>query len=134
MPTVSIIMAVHNAERFLAAAVESVLAQSFGDFEFIIVDDGSSDDSGAILRQFAKQDDRIHLIARENRGLTCSLNEMIAEARGEFLARMDADDLALPQRLAVQVKFMQEHPDVVLLGGAYELIDEAGRALTTLTP
>jgi len=134
MPTISVIMSVHNAGRFLAPAVESILNQTFRDLDFIIIDDGSTDASRELLERFAKRDQRVKLICQENQGLTASLNCAIALAKSDLLARMDADDLALPDRLGIQVRYMQQHPEVVLLGGAYELIDEAGRALTILTP
>ena len=127
-------MAVYNAEGFLDAAVRSILGQLFGDFEFIIIDDGSTDRSNEMLQDFARKDNRIRLISRPNKGLTPSLNEGLKLARGEFIARMDADDVAMPDRLKIQVEFMRAHPQVSLLGGAYELIDGAGRMLTTLRP
>jgi glycosyltransferase involved in cell wall biosynthesis len=134
MPTVSVIMAVYNAQRYLAEAMDSVLAQSFGDFEFLIIDDGSTDRTTQILRDYAAKDDRIRLIVRENKGQTPSLNEAVELARCELLARMDADDICLPHRFAKQVEFMQSHPQVVLLGGAYAMIDGAGRLLTMIEP
>jgi glycosyltransferase involved in cell wall biosynthesis len=134
VPAISVIMSVYNAERYLSAAIQSLLAQTFTDFEFIIIDDGSTDRSAAILADFAEKDSRIRIETHANKGLTRSLNEATALSRGEFLARMDADDIALPNRLEVQVRFMREHPDVVLLGGGYELIDGAGRLLTKIIP
>ena len=133
-PTVSVIMAVYNAEAFLDAAVQSILEQSFADFEFIIIDDGSTDRSNAMLQDYARKDNRVRLISRPNKGLTVSLNEGWKLARGEFLARMDADDVAAPDRLRIQVEYLRAHPDVSVLGGAYELIDDAGRMLTTIVP
>jgi glycosyltransferase involved in cell wall biosynthesis len=128
-PTVSVLLPVYNAERYLAEAVESILAQSLDDFELIAVDDDSSDRSPQILRRFAEKDPRVRVVRHENRGLVASLNEMIAMARGEFLARMDADDVSLPGRLALQVAYLRDHPDVVAVGGAVDLIDWAGRFL-----
>ena len=133
-PTVSVIMAVYNGQAYLAEAMDSVLAQTFRDFEFVIIDDGSTDESAAMLRDYAAKDSRIRLIQRENRGQTPSLNQGIDLAQCELLARMDADDICLPQRLARQVEFMQQHPQVVLLGGAYAMIDGAARLLTTIEP
>src|SRR5512135_1662363 len=89
-PAVSVLMPVYNAERYVVEAVESILAQTFRDFEFLIIDDGSTDDSGAILSRYAARDDRIRLICRPNVGIVGTLNEMVEGARGEFLARMDA--------------------------------------------
>jgi glycosyltransferase involved in cell wall biosynthesis len=122
-PTISVLMSVYNSARYLAEAVDSILNQSFGDFEFLILDDGSQDNSVTILQAYAAQDPRIRLTLRENRGITKSLNELIAQARGELVARMDADDIALPERFAQQVAFLQQHPEVICLGGALDWID-----------
>jgi glycosyltransferase involved in cell wall biosynthesis len=120
-------MPVYNARRYLAEAVESVLAQTFGDFELIVIDDGSTDGSLRILRRFERRDRRIRLVSRENRGLVATLNEMIAMARGDLLARLDADDVAMPERFAVQVAYLRDHPDVVCIGTQIHVIDEFGR-------
>ena len=130
-PAVSILMPVYNAQRYLASAVQSVLDQTFSDFEFIIINDGSTDRSEAILQEFASKDPRVKIVSRPNTGLTRALNEALSLARAPLIARMDADDLSLPRRLELQVaRFGADH-DLVLLGGAYELIDAAGRLLTT---
>lgn len=134
MPSVSVLMPVRNGSAYLAAAVESVLTQSFADFEFLILDDGSTDNSLSILQAYAHGDPRIRLISRENRGLTDTLNELLKCASSEFIARMDADDIASPERLDKQVHFLRTHPRVLCVGGAFDLIDEAGRFLTTLYP
>ena len=127
-------MAVHNAEAYLDAAVKSILNQSFTDFEFIIIDDGSTDGSRNKLGEYSRKDNRVRLISRANKGLTPSLNEGLKLARGQYIARMDADDVASPVRLGLQVQYLYDHPQVSLLGGAYELIDDAGRLLTTIVP
>ncbi|MBF2003421.1 MAG: glycosyltransferase, partial [Synechococcales cyanobacterium M58_A2018_015] len=103
-PLVSVLMPVYNAERFLAQAVESILTQSFVDFEFLITNDGSRDRSLQILAAYAARDSRIRLLNRENKGVIYTLNEMLDRARGTFIARMDADDIAKPDRLAWQVQ------------------------------
>jgi glycosyltransferase involved in cell wall biosynthesis len=131
---VTVLMPVYNAQRYLAGALESILGQTFADFQFLIIDDGSTDNSLAILRRYARHDVRMRLISRENRGLVATLNEGIALARGEYIARMDADDIALPRRLEFQVWHMDANPDVVCLGGYYDLIDYRGRLLTTMRP
>lgn len=128
-PTISVLMPVYNAERYIAEAVESILAQTFGDFEFLIVDDGSTDRSPKLLHRYAQKDPRIQLISRPNTGYVRALNEMLARSRGEFIARMDADDIALPNRFALQVAFLRQNPEVVCVGGAQDFIDEAGRVL-----
>lgn len=128
MPAVSVLMSVFNGAPFLREAVESILCQTFGDFEFIIINDGSSDGSAEILHRYAGEDSRIVLIERENKGLIASLNEGLSCARAPLIARMDADDIALPERLALQKAYMDDHADVSALGGALVLIDEKGRA------
>jgi glycosyltransferase involved in cell wall biosynthesis len=132
-PVVSVLMPVYNGDRYLDEAVKSILSQTFEDFEFLITDDGSTDRSRQILESYAAQDQRIRLVSRENKGLIQTLNEMLEQARGEFLARMDADDVALPDRLAQQMEFLRQHPAVVCLGGALELIDPQGRTVMTVS-
>jgi glycosyltransferase involved in cell wall biosynthesis len=122
-------MSVYNGDRFLRQALDSVLSQSFGNFEFLIADDGSRDRSLKILQEYAANDARIRLFQQQNRGLTCTLNTLIQQAKGEFLARMDADDICLPQRFALQVEFLRQHPEVICVGGAQDWIDAAGRVL-----
>jgi len=128
-PTVSVLMPVHNAERYLAEAVESILGQTFTDFEFLIIDDGSTDRSRAILERYTARDRRIRLTSRPNTGYTVALNELLGLARGELVARMDADDVALPERVARQVEYLRAHPEVVCVGTAVRFIDAAGRFL-----
>ncbi|MBI2868950.1 MAG: glycosyltransferase [Chloroflexi bacterium] len=122
-PLVSVIMSVYNGARFLPEALESVAGQTFKDFEFLVVNDGSTDDSPEIIRAFP--DPRFRLISNpENIGLTRSLNRAIALARGSYIARQDADDFSLPQRLEEQVKYLENHRDVALLGTSVRVIDE----------
>jgi glycosyltransferase involved in cell wall biosynthesis len=110
--------------------VESILNQTFTDFEFLIVDDGSTDGTWEILQEYAARDARIMLIRNEkNIGLTRSLNNVLARAQGEYIARQDADDVSLPERLERQVKFLDEHPEVVLVSSNIECIDAEGRTL-----
>lgn len=125
VPTISVAMSVYNGERFLAAAIESVLGQTFEDFEFLILDDGSRDATRSIIAHYAARDSRIRPICRENRGLITSLNELLANARAPLIARMDADDICLPRRFERQVAFLAAHPDVGVLGTWTEDIDEA---------
>ena len=118
VPRVSVVMAVHDGERYVGAAVDSILTQKFRDLELIVVDDGSTDRSPEIVREHA--DPRVRLVANgRNLGLAPSLNVGLAEARGEFVARLDADDVAMPHRLARQVEFMDANPQVALLGSWY---------------
>lgn len=125
-PQISVAMSVYNGERFLRPAIESVLGQTFDDFEFLILDDGSSDSTRAIITDYAARDPRIRPILRENRGLIASLNQLLAEARAPLVARMDADDVSLPERFARQVAFLATHPEVGVLGTWTDDIDETG--------
>ncbi|MDQ1257184.1 MAG: hypothetical protein QG656_1786 [Candidatus Hydrogenedentes bacterium] len=134
-PAVSIVMACRNAERFLASSVESILNQICADFEFILIDDASEDRSSELLAEYARHDARIVLSRNEsNLGLTRSLNLGLERARGLYIARMDADDIAMPTRLERQRQYLDAHPEVFLVGTAYEYIDEAGNTLGSHTP
>ena len=126
VPFISVLMAVYNENNFLSQAIESIKNQTFGDFEFIIVDDGSYDGSSERLKRYATLDSRIRLIAQERQGLTRSLNTGIRLSRGQLIARMDADDVADPIRLQAQVNYLSDHPDVVCLGAQALKIDEDG--------
>jgi len=128
----SILMPVYNARRYVAEAIRSILTQTFEDFELIIIDDGSTDGSLNILREFAAADDRIVLVSHENRGGCEALNEGLSLARGEFVAPMDHDDISMPNRLAAEVAFLREHEEVVCVSGDYGVIDHAGRFLTVM--
>lgn len=132
MTRISVLLPLYNGESYIREAVESVIAQTHRDFELLILDDGSRDGSLAQVREIARRDPRVRVIARENRGLTETLNELLAAATGELVARMDADDVCLPDRFARQVAFLAEHPEVVCVGGDAEMIDERGRFLTVL--
>jgi glycosyltransferase involved in cell wall biosynthesis len=134
MPTVSVMMPVYNAERYLAEAVESILGQTFADFEFLIVDDGSTDRSSALLEQYAARDQRVRLARLPHGGIVAARNHALGLARAEFCAVMDADDVALPQRLARQVDYLRTHPDIVCVGTAVHFIDSAGRFLRDAHP
>ena len=123
-------MSVYNAERHLREAIESILSQTFSDLEFVIVDDASTDSTTEILRRYAKQDKRIRLARNaSNLGLTRSLNIGLGLAQGEYIARLDADDISLPDRLKLQTCFADANPQVGAFGGAVEIIDEQGRFL-----
>ncbi len=125
-PAVSVVLSVHNDAPFLAEAIESILAQSVRDFEFLIVDDGATDGSGAIIDRYAAADPRIRAFHQPNRGLIFSLNRMIAEARAPLIARMDGDDVALPERFAAQMRFLSAHTDHGVLGTGVIGIDVHG--------
>ena len=125
----SVVMAVYNGEKYLKEAIDSILNQSFGDFEFIIVNDGSTDDTQLILESY--KDARIRIISQQNAGLSKSLNRGIAIATGQFIARIDADDNALPHRLEKQMEVLTKHPNIVLLGSNANIIDKEGNYLYT---
>jgi glycosyltransferase involved in cell wall biosynthesis len=118
-------MTCYNGERWLAAAIDSVLCQTWGDFEFIIVDDGSTDGSAAIVRAYA--DGRIRYFYQANAGQTTSLNRGIAYAQGEYVAFLDADDCWLSEKLAAQVALMAAHPDAMLAFSSCYVIDQDGK-------
>jgi hypothetical protein len=126
-PAVSVLVPVRNGERFLADAVGSVLSQTFDDLELLVVDDGSTDSTPEILERFASKDQRLVVHRRKPaRSLPEVLNFAAELARAPLLARLDADDVALPDRLQLQVEFLSAHPEVALLGGQVPLIDESG--------
>src|SRR5579872_4675255 len=134
IPSISVVMSVFNGERFLRDAIESILNQSFCDFEFIIIDDGSTESIGSILDWYQKSDPRIRVYHQENRGLIESLNRACGLARGKYIARMDADDIATPDRLGRQLQYMEAHPGVAVLGGAVEIIDANGKLRGNAAP
>jgi glycosyltransferase involved in cell wall biosynthesis len=111
---VSVIIAAYNAERYIRDAIESVLCQTFADFELIVVDDGSTDDTAAILDSFT--DNRIKVVHQENAGRYIANNRAMSLARGQYIANLDADDLFLPQKLERQVSYLDENPDIGLVG------------------
>jgi hypothetical protein len=125
-PSISVAMSVYNGERFLAPAIESVLGQTFGDFEFLILDDGSRDGTRGIVEHYAARDSRIRPILRENRGLVASLNQLLDEAHAPLIARMDADDISMPERFERQLAFLAGHPDHGVVGSWSLDIDENG--------
>ena len=126
-PTVSVVMSVRDGERYLAAAIDSLLAQTFMDFELIVIDDGSTDTSPQILAAYATSDERILVHRHENAGLATSINRGVSYARSPLIARLDADDVARPRRLELQLAYLGQNPRVGLVGGAVAFIDEDGR-------
>lgn len=133
-PSIAVLLPVYNAERFVDEAVNSILAQTFTDFELIIVDDGSTDGSLELLEAHANRDERVTLISRPNTGIVGALNEMAERARSTFLARMDADDIALPDRFASQLNCFKSNPRAVCVGGRIDLISESGEPLMSPEP
>lgn len=116
-PAISVVMSTYNRAAFLPRAIDSILKQTFTDFEFIIINDGSPDETAKILRLFTVKDKRIRVITNEqNKGLIYSLNRGLDEARGKFIARMDDDDISLPTRFEKQYTFMEQYPDFAVVG------------------
>lgn len=130
-PKVTVLMPVYNAEEFLAEAIESILKQTYVDFEFLIINDGSTDKSELLIKQYASRDKRIRLISRENKKLIATLNEGIEKAKGTYIARMDADDISTRDRLKIEVEYLDKHPEVALVGSNYTIIDHSGKSLVT---
>ncbi|QEH42098.1 glycosyltransferase [Chitinophaga sp. XS-30] len=128
-PRISVLLPVYNGAAFLAATIRSVLEQTEGDFELLILNDGSTDDSEAITLSFA--DSRIRYFHQENRGLIATLNRGIAAARGRYIARIDSDDICLPERFARQADWLDAHPDAAVAGCFVTFIDETGRETGT---
>lgn len=125
-PFVSVIMPVYNSESFVEKAVRSILNQTYKNFEFIIIDDASTDNTLSILKKLKKKDRRIILIQnKENLGVTKSLNKGLELAKGKYIIRMDADDWAYPKRFQFQVELMESHPEVVVSGSYIEICDNS---------
>lgn len=130
-PKVSVIMSVYNGGKYLRGAIDSILNQTFKDFEFIIVNDGSTDNTEEILNTYS--DKRLKIITQEKMGLAKSLNKAIKISKGKYIARMDADDLSLPKRLELQVAFLDKHKNVGLIGTAFSYINGDGKILLTVS-
>jgi glycosyltransferase involved in cell wall biosynthesis len=129
-PKISVVMASHNGERFIKESIDSVLGQTYADFEFLIVDDGSTDLTAVILNEYKARDERIKIITNAQcLGLTKSLNIAIKQAKGEFVARMDDDDISLKNRFEKQIDFIQKNPEIILLGGFADLINDKGEII-----
>lgn len=117
MPRVSVLMPAYNSEKYIAEAIESILSQTFTDFEFIIINDGSTDGTSKIVRKYATRDPRIKFIDnKQNRGLIAVLNQGLDLCTGEYIARMDSDDISRPERFKLQVDYMDTHPNVGVVG------------------
>jgi glycosyltransferase involved in cell wall biosynthesis len=128
-PKVTVLMSVYNSEQYLHEAIDSILGQTYTDFEFLIINDGSKDKSLEIIKSYT--DPRIRLISRANKGLTASLNEGIEKAKGEYIARQDSDDVSVQNRLEKEVAYLDSHPSVGLVGSNYTIMDTSGNELVT---
>lgn len=133
-PTISVLMSTYNRACFLDSSIESILKQSYTDFEFIIVNDGSTDETKERLTVWASKDPRITVLHQSQRGLPAALNHACKKAQGRYLARMDDDDIALPRRFETQLRAMAADPACVALGTAVTRIDEQGARLDTVIP
>lgn len=123
-PRVSVVTTVYNGEAFFDRAVPGILSQTFADFEFVLVDDGSSDRTLELLREVASHDARVRVFAPGRLGAASAYNFGVEQATGEYVARQDFDDRSYPERLRQQVEFLDLHPEVGIVGGAYVLVDE----------
>lgn len=129
-PKVSVVMPAYNAEKYVAEAIESILSQTFQDFEFIIIDDSSTDETWSIIQKYSKLNSRIRPYKNEsNLKLSKTLNRGIDLASGTYIARMDADDISTVARLEKQCNYMEQHPDVGIVGGAMEIMNVDGKTI-----
>ena len=134
-PKISVLMATHNREDFVGESIESILSQSFRDFEFIIIDDASTDETVNIIEKYAKKDKRIKVYKnRENLGLIKTLNRGLSVASGEYIARMDDDDISLPNRFQKQVDFLEKNSDVTVVGTYVKMFPFGEWSLNTSNP
>lgn len=124
MPKVSVILTIYNGEKYFDRAIPGILAQDFDDFEFVIVDDGSTDSTPELLAELSARDSRVKLLTGGRMGRRAALNYGIENAVGEYIAIQDIDDISYPERLSLQVDFLDKHPEVAVVGGYYQLIDE----------
>jgi len=131
MPEVSVLMPVRDGAGFLEQALDSVLSQTFADLELVVVDDGSSDDTPRILSRYAAADRRVRVLSQAGQGHCAALNAGLAVVAAPLVARLDADDVAVADRLERQVAHLHSHPESVVVGGWAELIDGEGRAFAT---
>jgi glycosyltransferase involved in cell wall biosynthesis len=132
MPEISVLLCVYNGEAYLVECLEAILNQTFRDFEFIIVNDGSTDRSLEILNKYMRNDPRMILINRkENAGITASVTEGIEHCRGKYIARIDQDDISQPDKLLIQHNYLEAHPEIDALGTGFDFIDENGKYLSS---
>jgi glycosyltransferase involved in cell wall biosynthesis len=131
-PSASVVIVAYNAGKYLQQAIESVLQQTFSDFELLLLDDGSSDNSLQIMESFAARDDRCRVFSGPNRGIVEARNAGLASARAEFIVTMDADDVCHPQRIEKQLTFLKDNPDCVAVGSRALYIDPEGLPLAEM--
>ena len=132
-PEVSVLTIVHNGERYVGRAIDSILNQTYRNFEYILVDNNSTDSTPKILSDYAQKDERIRIISESEQGVLYARNAGLRIAKGDWVAVLDADDIALPNRLECQLSFVKENPTVILVGGGCTLIDRDGEFLKSYT-
>ena len=128
-PAISVLMPCYNASEFIRESIESILSQTYSDFELIVINDGSTDDTQTIIEEYAERDKRIKIMSKSNSGLPDSLNVGLLPAKGEWIARLDADDIAMPNRLQKQIEYIGKKCDTVLLGSGCIIIDQCGNEI-----
>ncbi|TAN58435.1 glycosyltransferase family 2 protein [Patescibacteria group bacterium] len=134
-PQISVVMSVFNSEKYLRESIGSILVQSFNDFEFLIVDDFSTDKSFSIAKEFAQEDHRIIILSNEKKkGIAGAVNTGLEYAKGKYIARFDADDYSFPDRFSVQYDYLEKHKDIVLVGGGYAPFNEQGHRVNIFHP
>lgn len=129
-PMVTVFIPCYNAGRFISETIDSILAQTYQDFEILIIDDGSTDNSSEILNKYAEEDERIRILKnKRNRGVGYTRNRGVREAKGKYLAIMDADDISVPFRLEKEVQYLEKHQSVGAVSGCMQVINERGRKI-----
>lgn len=124
-PKISVLMSAYNSEKYISESIESILNQTFKDFEFIIINDGSSDNTAKIIQKYAEKDERIRFInSKQNQGIIAALNPGFSMCRGEYIARMDSDDISLPKRFEKQIEYMDKHSECGVLGTSIIIFDK----------
>jgi len=132
VPKISVIMPVFNCEKYLDESINSILNQTYRDFNFFIINDGSTDNSEKIIKNYQEKDDRIILLTQNNQGVTKSLNKGIRNCRGKYIARMDADDVCAPKRFELQLEYLEKYPNTDIVGCLVSLISEKGKLIRSL--
>ena len=131
-PLISVVMPVFNSEQYLDKSIKSVLEQTYDNFELLIINDGSTDNSNSIIKKYQSQDKRITILTQENKGITKSLNNGIKHSKGSFIARMDADDICDSKRFEFQIEYLEKNPNIDIVGSMVSKISEKGEVIQSL--